>query len=141
MHHGNYNLYTVADQTVWQCKADRSQTLNVFGRMMSAPDDRNLIDFVFNGGVTVTAPRHGRNDDQAGIALGIGRMSGQAAGFDRDSGVPARTTEELTKLTDQAQLTGRLTVQPVPQRHGGAGWSPELRSLSPGGPSCAGSSC
>lgn len=112
MHHGNYSLYAVADQTVWQSKADKSRTLNVFGRIMGAPDDQNLIDFFFNGGVTLTAPLPGRDNDQAGIDFGIGKVSSQAAAFDQDSGLPARTTEELIELTYQAQVTGWLIVQP-----------------------------
>ncbi len=112
MHHGNYSLYGVVDQTMWQSKADSSRSLNAFGRIMGAPDNQNLIDFFFNGGATLTAPLFGRDNDQAGIDFGIGRVSSRAAGFDRDSGVPAQTTEELFELTYQAQATGWLVVQP-----------------------------
>jgi len=112
MHHGNYSLYAVADQTVWQSSADKARTLNVFGRIMGAPDDQNLIDFFFNGGVTLTAPLPGRDNDQAGIDFGIGKVSSQAAALDQDSGAPAQTTEELIELTYQAQVTGWLVVQP-----------------------------
>lgn len=112
MHHGNYSLYAVADQTLWQSSTDKPRTLNVFGRIMGAPDDRNLIDFFANGGVTLTAPLPGRDNDQVGIDVGIGRVSSQVAGFDQDSGLPARTTEELLELTYQAQVTGWLTIQP-----------------------------
>jgi porin len=112
MHHGNYSLYAVADQTVWQSKADQSRTLNVFGRIMGAPDDQNLIDFAFNGGVTLTAPLPGRNNDQLGIDFDIGHVSSQVAEFDQASGLPKRTTEELIELTYQAQATGWLVIQP-----------------------------
>ncbi|MBW4024119.1 MAG: carbohydrate porin [Proteobacteria bacterium] len=112
MHRGNYSLYAVADQTVWQSKSDTSRALNVFGRIMGAPDDRNLVDFFFNGGVTLTAPLPGRDNDQAGIDFGIGRVSSQAATFAQDSGAPRLTTEELIELTYGAQATGWLTVQP-----------------------------
>ncbi len=56
MHKGNYSLYGVMDQTVWQSAADNSRTINVFARIMGAPANQNLISFAFNGGVTVTAP-------------------------------------------------------------------------------------
>ena len=112
MQHGNYSLYAVADQTVWQSSADKARTLNVFGRIMGAPDDQNLVDFFFNGGVTLTAPLPGRDNDQAGIDFGIGKVSSQAAALDQDSGAPAQTTEELIELTYQAQVTGWLVVQP-----------------------------
>ncbi len=112
MHHGNYSLYSVADQTVWQSAADNSRTLNVFGRIMGAPDTQNLIDFSFNGGVTLAAPLPGRDNDQAGVDFGIGRVSSRAAALDRDGGATARSTEELFELTYQAQATPWLVVQP-----------------------------
>jgi porin len=115
MHHGNYGLYGVVDQTIWQSAADTARNINVFGRIMSAPDDRNLIDFSFNGGVTMAASLPGRDNDQAGIDLGIGRVSRRAADLDRDEGVTPRGVETLLELTYQAQITPWLTVQPTVQ--------------------------
>ncbi len=111
-HKVNYSLYGVVDQTVWQSVADSSRTLNSFARIMGAPENQNLIDFSFNGGVTLTAPLPGRDNDQAGIDFGLGRVSSRAGDLDRDSGVTARGTEELIELTYQAQATLWLTIQP-----------------------------
>ena len=115
MHKGNYSLYAVADQTIWQSTADSSRSVNVFGRIMGAPDDQNLIDFFVNGGMTVTAPLPGRDDDQAGIDFGLGKVSGRTADADRDAGLPAQGTEELIELTYQAQVTPWLVMQPDAQ--------------------------
>ena len=104
MHQGNYSIYAVVDQTVWQSTADSSRNLNVFGRIMGAPDGRTYR-FFFNGGVTLAAPLPGRDNDQAGIDFGLGKVSGRAAGLDRDEGVTAQGTEELIELTYQAQVT------------------------------------
>ena len=112
MHHGNYGIYAVADQTVWQSAADSSRNLNIFARIMGAPDTQNLIDFSFNGGVTLASPLPGRDNDQAGIDFGLGKVSSRAAGLDRDAGVTARGTEELIELTYQAQIIPWLAVQP-----------------------------
>ncbi len=112
MHKRNYSLYAVADQTVWQSAADSSRTLNIFARLMGAPETQNLIDFSFNGGVTLAAPLPGRDSDQAGIDFGLGKVSGRAAALDRDDGVTAQGTEELVELTYQAQVTPWLTLQP-----------------------------
>ncbi|MDE8350237.1 MAG: carbohydrate porin, partial [Acidocella sp.] len=69
IHHGNDNLYFVADQTIWQPKgSDRS--LNLFIRAMTAPADQNLADLFINGGLTLTTPLHGRDNDSAGIYIG-----------------------------------------------------------------------
>ncbi len=111
-HLGNYSLYGVVDQTVWQSQADSSRSLNVFGRIMGAPSDQNLISFFFNGGVTLTAPFPGRDNDSAGIDFGLGKVSSQAADADQDAGLARRTTEELIELTYQAQATPWLILQP-----------------------------
>lgn len=115
MHKGNYNLYAVMDQTVWQSTSDSSRSMNVFGRIMGAPDDQNLIDFFFNGGITVTSPLPGRDNDQAGIDFGLGKVSDRTADADRAAGLPAQGTEELIELTYQAQVTPWLTMQPDAQ--------------------------
>lgn len=112
MHHGNYSLYAVVDQTVWQSAVDHTRTLNVFGRIIGAATNRNLVDFFFNGGVTFTAPLPGRRNDTAGIDFGIGDVSSRAADYDRDAALPPRTREELFELTYRAQLTGWLQLQP-----------------------------
>jgi len=111
-HKGNYSVYGVADQTIWQSAADSSRTLNMFARLMGAPENQNLIDFSFNGGATLTAPLTGRDNDQAGLDFGLGKVSGRAAGLDRDEGVTAQGTEELIELTYQAALAPWLTLQP-----------------------------
>jgi porin len=85
---------------------------------MGAPDDQNLIDFSFNGGVTMTAPFPGRDNDQAGIDIGVGKVSSRASDLDRDLAVfsgspyPIRGTETLIELTYQAQITNWLIMQP-----------------------------
>jgi porin len=112
MHHGNYSLYAVADQTVWQSSSRSAQTLNVFGRVMGAPEAQNFIDFFFNGGVTLTAPLPGRDNDQVGLDFGLGKVSDRAADLDRDSGLTGQSTEELIELTYQAQVFPWLSLQP-----------------------------
>ena len=112
MHHGNYSFYVVADQTIWQSGADAARTLNLFGRIMGAPDPQNMIDFFANGGITLAAPLPGRDNDQAGIDFGIGKISSRLQGADRDQGLKAQTTEQLVELTYQAQLLPWLVVQP-----------------------------
>jgi porin len=112
MHQGNYSLYAVADQTVWQSASDSSRNVNVFGRIMGAPTNQNYITFFVNGGVTMAAPFPGRDNDQAGIDFGLGTVSSRKAGFDTDSGLPAQGSEGLIELTYQAQVLPWLVVQP-----------------------------
>ncbi len=112
MHKGNESLYGVADQTIWQSSTDNARNVNIFGRAMVAPDDQNLIDFSFNGGVTLAAPLPGRDNDQAGIDAGMGHVSRRAAGLDQDERTIIRGTETLIELTYQAQAASWLQLQP-----------------------------
>jgi porin len=120
MHRGNYSLYGVVDQTIWQPKGS-ARSLNVFARFAGAPADQNLIRFSANAGLTLTDPLPGRPNDSAGIDLGIVKVSGQAAELDRATGlfsgafVPVRGIETLIELTYQAQVTPWLQVQPDAQ--------------------------
>jgi porin len=116
-HKGNYSVYAVVDQTVWQ--PNTTQSVSVFARVMGTPlGDENLISFSFNGGVSVAAPILARANDVAGIDFGIGKVSDRAAALDRDTNFyegtngPVRGTEELVEITYQAQATPWLVVQP-----------------------------
>jgi len=111
-HRGHVSIYGVADQTIWQSTADGARSLNVFGRIMGAPSNQNFISFSFNGGVTLAAPIPGRNNDNAGIDLGIGKVSSRAADADADAGLQRQGTEELIELTYQASIAPWLVVQP-----------------------------
>ncbi|MGH7042786.1 MAG: carbohydrate porin [Acetobacteraceae bacterium] len=108
MHRNNYSFYGVVDQTVWRQAPGSPRTLNVFARVMGAPGDRNLISFAFNGGVTLTDPLPGRDNDQVGIDIGVGKLSDDAA-------VAAGATpgvETLIELTYQYQATPWWLIQP-----------------------------
>ena len=117
MHRGNYSVYGVVDQTLWQPK-DSPRSLNTFFSAMGAPGDRNLLSFSTYGGLTLTDPLPGRDNDTAGVYVGVVKVSGQAANLDRAkaffSGVniPTRGAETLIELTYQAQVTPWLQVQP-----------------------------
>ena len=54
----------------------------------------------------------GRDNDNAGIDFGLGKVSQEAADADQDAGLAPRTTEELIELTYQAQATPWLILQP-----------------------------
>jgi porin len=108
----NFSVYGVADQVVWQAGGDDPRSVSVFARLMGAPGDRNLTNFSVNAGITMKAPLPGRDDDTVGIGFGIAKVSPSAAGFDIDSGLPARGTETFIEITYQVQVTGWWQVQP-----------------------------
>jgi len=110
MHRGNESVYAVVDQTVTQPSS--AQSVNLFGRIMAAPANQNLVSFSFNGGVTVTAPFAARANDSAGLDFGLGQVSPRVAELDRASGAKVQNTEEIFELTYQAQATAWLVLQP-----------------------------
>jgi porin len=118
MHRGNYSVYAVVDQMIWQPDPEGPQSVGLFLRAMGAPADRNLITFSANGGVTLKAPLPGRDNDTAGIGFGVAQVSSVAAQLDRDTGFytgthyPVRSTETFIEATYQYQVAAWWIMQP-----------------------------
>ncbi|MCQ8277103.1 carbohydrate porin [Acetobacteraceae bacterium KSS8] len=114
-HRTNLGLYAVADQTVWHRGA---RTIGVFARLMGAPQqDRNLVVFASQGGVTMKAPFAARPNDTVGLGAGIARLGHQAVLFQRAEAaagfdVAVRSAEAMLELTYQAQIAPWWVVQP-----------------------------
>jgi porin len=119
-HRGDYAFYAVADQMIYRFPNDSDRNINVFIRPMFTPlEDRNLINFSVNGGITMHEPFFGRDDDVAGIGFGYTHVSNGASRFDDDTaffnpGVfsPIRTSETFIEATYQYEITPWWQVQP-----------------------------
>ena len=93
----------VADQMIYRWKDDPDHNINVFVRPMIAPQqDRNLINFSINAGLTIHEPLPGRGSDMFGLGMGFARVSNSATGFDQDTALfnpgvysPVRHSETL----------------------------------------------
>ena len=84
-HRGDYAFYAVADQMIWRA-ANPDRNLDIFVRPMFTPlEDRNLINFGLNAGLTLHEPIDGRKDDTAGVGLGIAQVSSSASGLAQDA--------------------------------------------------------
>jgi porin len=118
MRRGNFSIYGLMDQVVWQPDPKSARALGVFARFMGAPEDRNLINFAFDAGVTLKAPFAGRDSDTVGLGYGFGQVSGSASNLDKDVGrftgtaFPVRSSESFIELTYQAQVAPWWLVQP-----------------------------
>jgi porin len=119
MRRGNYSIYGVADQVIWQLDPQGPRALSVFARAMGTPSaDRNLVDFSINAGLNLKAPLPDRDGDTFGIGFGIARVSASARNLDRDTArslgsfFPIRSSETFIEVTYQAQVTPWLQVQP-----------------------------
>lgn len=115
---GDFALYGVADQAVWQDATYSARSLSVFLRAQVAPQtDRNLVDATMNAGLLLHAPFAGRDNDSAGIALGYAHVSGRAAAFDAASNAagtptPIRGGEMVIEATYQFQAAPWWLIQP-----------------------------
>jgi porin len=117
--YGNYAFYAVADQMIWRA-ADPDRNINVFVRPMFTPiQDRNLINFSLNAGVTMHEPIFGRDDDTFGLAIGYTHVSLDQQAFDRETAyynlgtyVPVRSGETFIEATYQYQASAWLQIQP-----------------------------
>jgi porin len=118
-HNGDYAFYGVADQMIWR-GADADRNINAFVRPMFTPlQDRNLISFSVNAGLTMHEPIVGRDDDTAGIGMGFTRVSNAATGFDLDTALynpgvfsPIRHNETFLEATYQYEVMPWWQIQP-----------------------------
>jgi porin len=118
-HQGNYSVYAVADQMIWR-GMDTSRNIGVFVRpMFTTLEDRNLIAFSIDGGLTMHEPFVGRANDSFGLGFGVGRASAGAAAHDRDQqffnpavNTPVRSTETFFEATYQVQIFPWWQLQP-----------------------------
>lgn len=118
-HSGDYSLYAIVDQPVWQSSAAAARNLNLFLRATGAPqEDRNLVDVSVDGGATLHDPLPGRDGDTLGLGFGVAHVGSFAAALDRDTAfftgrfVPVRGSETFLELTYQAQVTPWWQLQP-----------------------------
>ena len=119
-HRGDYAIYAVVDQMIYRSKDDPDQNFDVFVRPMFAPQqDRNLINFSLNVGLTVHEPFPGRGSDIFGIGMGFARVSNDASGYDTDYALfnpgvywPVRRSETYIEATYQYQIMPWWQIQP-----------------------------
>lgn len=119
LHRGDYSIYAVADQMIWQHKTEYDRSLNVFARVMGTPQtNRNLVDFSLNAGLTFNEPILHRDGDVFGVGMGFAHVSGQAAALDRDFGLldasyPVRSGETFIETTYRYELRPWCQLQPT----------------------------
>jgi porin len=110
----DWAFYGIVDQLIWRLPgSEEHKGVALFGRVIGAPSDRNLIDFYADGGLTFTGMIPHRPDDSFAIGFAYTGISKDAQGFDLDSGLPvARTYEALLEICYTFQLKPGWTLQP-----------------------------
>jgi porin len=110
MHNGNYGIYGVADQTIWQ-SGDTS--LSVFTRAGVVPSDRNTVSFYIDGGLGLKGLLAGRSDDTLTFGVAYEKISPDATAADRDALLPViRDREFVFEASYAAQIAPWWVVQP-----------------------------
>jgi porin len=98
------------------CRCPRSKDpkgVALFGRVVGAPSDRNLIDFYADGGITFSGMIPRRPDDSLAIGVAYTGISDRVRSFDVDSAVSvARNYEALLEICYTTQLASGWTLQP-----------------------------
>lgn len=121
LHRGDWGIYAVIDQLLWQHGAGADKGIGLFSRIVGTRGDRNLVSLYTEGGVTWKGMLPSRPDDSIGMAVGYTKISGRARQLDRDtaffsgSAYPVRDGETVIELTYQAPMTPWLTLQPDAQ--------------------------
>jgi porin len=110
----NYGVYGIIDQLVWREPGGGDpQGVGVFGRIMGAPSDQNLVDFYADMGLTFTGMIPGRPDDALALGFAYTGISGRAKGSDRDSGLSVlQDYESLLEVAYTWQIRQGWTLQP-----------------------------
>jgi porin len=118
-HHGQYGFYATADQMIWVDATESDRNVNVFGRVLWAPQaDRNLLTFSMNAGLTMHEPFMHRDDDTFAIGMGYAKVSSAAAGLDKATAnysggfVPVRGGETYLEVSYQYEVTPWWQLQP-----------------------------
>jgi porin len=110
----NWGLYGIIDQLVWRVPGSEDpKGVGIFARVIGAPEDRNLIDWYFDGGVTFTGMFRNRPNDALAIGFAYTNISDQVSAFDVDFGEPvARNYEALIEVAYTFELRQGIVLQP-----------------------------
>ncbi len=108
---GNHSLYAMFDQQIW--KGGEGQGVNIFGRVMGAPDHQNLIEFYADAGIVVSGLVPRRPHDTFGAAFGYAGISGRVREADRDALRPIiRSHEAVLEINYKAEVVPGFVVMP-----------------------------
>jgi porin len=123
LHRGDYAFYATVDQMIYRFDNDPTRNINFFVKPTFTPlQDRNLISFSVNGGLTMHEPFVGRTNDTFGVGFGYARVSNSVSALDEDKAffnpgvyTPVRSSETFIEATYQYQAAPWWQIQPDAQ--------------------------
>jgi porin len=110
----DWGIYGIIDQLIWRLPGSEDpKGIALFGRIIGAPEDRNLIDFYAEGGITFSGMIPHRPDDSLGVGLAYTGISDDVSAYDVDLDEPvARNYEALLEICYTMQVAKGWTLQP-----------------------------
>ncbi len=110
----NYALYVILDQLLWRVPgSEEAEGIGMFFRMAGAPEDRNLIDFYFDVGLTFTGMIPNRPRDAVAIGFAYNKLSDQVQAFDVSTGETlGNDYEALLEIAYAMHVTDGWELQP-----------------------------
>jgi porin len=133
---GDYGLYAIIDQMIYRLPGEGDpKGVSVFGRIIGAPEDRNLVSLYWEAGLTFTGMIASRPDDILGIAYARTVISNDVAANVIDSGETSirPSYEGLIEVSYTAQIVPGFTIQPDFQYF----WNPGGNAPMPDDPDVA----
>jgi porin len=126
-----YGLYGIIDQMIYQVSEGKG--IAVFGRVIGAPEDVNLVDLYWEAGVTFTG-MFGRPDDVLGIGFAHTGISDDASAAQvADGETVIFDYEALIEVSYTAQIVPGFSIQPDFQYF----WNPGGNAADPDDPAKA----
>jgi porin len=113
-HDNDRALYIILDQLLWRVPgSEEAQGVGMFLRFAGAPDDRNLVDVYFDGGLTFTGMIPGRPNDALAIGYAYTGISNDVTANDVTLGEPGpRREEQLIEIAYTMEIMNGWTLQP-----------------------------
>ena len=114
-HRGNWGIYGVVDQTVWQ---QQERSLSLFVRGSISPSDRNLITYYVDGGAGIKGFFMTRPHDVLTFGVAYAKIGHDAVAADQDAlavnGPPSfvRDYELVFEMSYALQIAPWWIVQP-----------------------------
>ena len=130
---GDFGLYAILDQMIYRFAGSGDpKGVFVFGRIISAPEDRNPVSFYWEAGMTMTGMWSSRPNDVFGVAYARTVISNDLAANVADTGETSviPTYEALVEVSYTAQIVPGFTIQPDFQYF----WNPGGHSPMPNDP-------
>lgn len=128
----DHGLYAILDQMIYAFQGgDDPKGISFFGRVIGAPEDRNLVDMYWEAGLTFTGMMASRPNDILGIGFAYTDISDDArAQLVADGEAVVMNYEALLEVSYTAEIVPGFTVQPDFQYF----WNPGGNVVDPDDP-------